>query len=279
MLILISACTTQTTPQIIDLEPQQTKELLDLYAGAGLNVMTLAVETFNQRFNKKINFDKIQPEKIDELLTAIHRRGIKTELYMMYAFPGQTKEELIDDEKTIESLKRLDQGSLLIIGAGPLKSELLDQGKSLVEAGRLKIIEVPYEGIPSFYRSADLFVLPSWDREAFGIVYLEAQLFQTPVIAMNTPGVDEAVGGGILHQLARARLVDSAGSRVDVSADSAELSAQNQDNHDDHQQNAGKHQDILERALSFFVHVPIPPKTTVKLTNHTQARFKNLVFC
>jgi len=85
------------------------EELLDLYAGAGLNVMTLAVETFNQRFNKKINFDKIQPEKIDELLTAIHRRGIKTELYMMYAFPGQTKEELIDDEKTIESFSHLDE--------------------------------------------------------------------------------------------------------------------------------------------------------------------------
>ncbi|HLC47393.1 MAG TPA: cobalamin-dependent protein [Candidatus Nanoarchaeia archaeon] len=35
------------------------EELLDLFAGGGFNVMTIAIETFNQRFNKKIDFEKI----------------------------------------------------------------------------------------------------------------------------------------------------------------------------------------------------------------------------
>lgn len=99
-------------------------------------------------------------------------------------------------EKTIEALKILDKGSLLIIGAGPLKGELLEQGKSLVQEGRLKIIEVPYQDIPMYYRSADLFVLPSWDREAFGIVYIEALASNLPVVAPDDKPRREIVGGG-----------------------------------------------------------------------------------
>lgn len=97
-------------------------------------------------------------------------------------------------EKTIEAVKRLDHGSLLIIGSGPKKAELLNIGKNLVEQGRLRILEVPYEGIPLYYRSADLFVLPSWDREAFGIVYVEAMASNLPVVAPGDVPRREIVG-------------------------------------------------------------------------------------
>lgn len=99
-------------------------------------------------------------------------------------------------EKTIEAVKNLDRGSLLIIGSGPKKEELLDVGKNLVEAGRLKILEVPYEGIPLYYRSADLFVLPSWNREAFGIVYVEAMASNLPVVAPDDEPRREIVDEG-----------------------------------------------------------------------------------
>lgn len=99
-------------------------------------------------------------------------------------------------EKTIEAVKNLDQGSLLIIGSGPKKDELLDAGKSLLDQGRLKILGVPYEGIPLYYRSADLFVLPSWDREAFGIVYVEAMASNLPVVAPDDGPRREIVGEG-----------------------------------------------------------------------------------
>jgi radical SAM superfamily enzyme YgiQ (UPF0313 family) len=85
------------------------EELLDLFAGAGFNVMTLAVETFNQRYNKKIDFNNVPHTKIKDLTRAIHDRGMKTELYMMYAFPGQTPEELVYDERMVEAFPDVDE--------------------------------------------------------------------------------------------------------------------------------------------------------------------------
>ncbi len=87
------------------------EELLDLFAEAGFNVMTIAVESFNQDYVKKekLDFTQIPPEKIRDLFKAIHDRNMKTELYMMYAFPGQTKEELRDDEKIVEALPNVDE--------------------------------------------------------------------------------------------------------------------------------------------------------------------------
>ncbi len=53
------------------------------------------------------------------------------------------------------------------------------------------------EDLAAYYQAADVFVMPttktSQDREGFGIVYLEAQLFSLPVVATNQPGVNEAV--------------------------------------------------------------------------------------
>lgn len=102
-------------------------------------------------------------------------------------------------ERTIEALKYLDKGSLLIIGAGPKEHELHQLIKSSNLEERIKIMHVPFEEIPAYYRSADLFVLPSWEREAFGIVYLEALASGIPVVAPNDLSRREIMGrGGIL---------------------------------------------------------------------------------
>ena len=102
-------------------------------------------------------------------------------------------------ERTIKALKKMEKGSLLIIGAGPEEKNLNDLARSLGVLERVKIIQVPYGEIPQYYRSADLFVLPSWDREAFGIVYVEALASGLPVVAPNDLSRQEIVGqGGIL---------------------------------------------------------------------------------
>lgn len=102
-------------------------------------------------------------------------------------------------ERTIQSLKHLDQGSLLILGVGPEEKCLLNLAHSLGLEERIKIMQVNYSEIPIFYRSADLFVLPSWDREAFGIVYVEALASGLAVVAPDDLARREIVGNaGIL---------------------------------------------------------------------------------
>ncbi|OGE42617.1 hypothetical protein A3B45_00210 [Candidatus Daviesbacteria bacterium RIFCSPLOWO2_01_FULL_39_12] len=76
-------------------------------------------------------------------------------------------------ERAIKAVSKLSKGSLLIVGDGPLKTQLNQMGKSLLK-NRFRIATFPYRDMPKVYRSVDLFTLPSWDREAFGLVYLEA---------------------------------------------------------------------------------------------------------
>ncbi len=102
-------------------------------------------------------------------------------------------------ERTIRAMSKVQNASLLIIGAGPQKKELEEMGNSLLGNDRFKILSVNFEEIPKYYHSADLFVLPSWDREAFGIVYVEAMASNLPVVAPDDLVRREIVGtGGIL---------------------------------------------------------------------------------
>ena len=99
-------------------------------------------------------------------------------------------------ERTIKAMAKIKTGSLVIIGAGPKKKELEEMGNSLLGKDRFKILSITFEKIPKYYRSADLFVLPSWDREAFGIVYLEAMASNLPVVAPDDLARREIVGDG-----------------------------------------------------------------------------------
>lgn len=101
-------------------------------------------------------------------------------------------------ERTIKALSLLNQGSLLLVGNGPLKTELLNLGNKLL-SDRFKIIQADYEDLPEIYRGANLFILPSWGREAFGIVYIEAMASGLGVVAPNDPVRNEIIGeAGIL---------------------------------------------------------------------------------
>ena len=101
-------------------------------------------------------------------------------------------------EKTIKALSLLKQGSLVIVGEGPQKTKLQDLGSKLL-GNRFKIMQAEYQDLPAIYRGADLFVLPSWEREAFGIVYLEALASGLGVVAPNDLARNEIIGqAGIL---------------------------------------------------------------------------------
>lgn len=101
-------------------------------------------------------------------------------------------------DRVIKAVAELKQGSLLIVGEGELKRELEEKGKKIL-GNRFKISSFRNEDMPKVYRSVDLFTLPSWDREAFGIVYLEALASGVGVVAPDDASRREIVGeGGIL---------------------------------------------------------------------------------
>ncbi len=88
-------------------------------------------------------------------------------------------------EYLIRAFKEVPEDyKLVIIGSGPLKSELEKLADDSGISRRIVFLDPqPYERLIAFYHACELFVLPSVERsEAFGIVQLEAQACGKPVI-------------------------------------------------------------------------------------------------
>lgn len=84
----------------------------------------------------------------------------------------------------IEAMKYLDYGTLTIIGSGPLEKYLKNKISQLNLESRVKIIpEVSETKLHEFYKSCDIFVLPSINKtEAYGIVQIEAMACGKPIV-------------------------------------------------------------------------------------------------
>jgi rhamnosyl/mannosyltransferase len=74
--------------------------------------------------------------------------------------------------------------NLLIIGEGPMESELRNLSVSLNLSGKVFFLgEVSDEELPAYYHAGDIFVLPASERsEAFGTVQIEAMASGLPVV-------------------------------------------------------------------------------------------------
>lgn len=97
-------------------------------------------------------------------------------------------------EQGIAAISRLKQGSLLLIGKGPLDKRTDSLGYKLLGKHRYLRLTVPFKQIPAYYRSADLFTLCSTSTEAFGIVYLEAHASGLACVATDDASRREIIG-------------------------------------------------------------------------------------
>ncbi|OGX04589.1 MAG: hypothetical protein A3G87_06080 [Omnitrophica bacterium RIFCSPLOWO2_12_FULL_50_11] len=84
----------------------------------------------------------------------------------------------------IEAMLRVKDADLIIVGDGPLRSELESQVAALKLTECIHFVgRVEDEDLPAHYHAADCFVLPSDSRaEAFGIVLLEAMAAGLPLV-------------------------------------------------------------------------------------------------
>ncbi len=103
--------------------------------------------------------------------------------------------------KVLELVRGDPSLSYTIVGDGIMKSEILEFIETHKLEDRVELLSsVSDRKLPDLYSKSDIFVMPTTkskeDREGFGIVYIEAQLFQVPVIATRHPGVDEAIKDG-----------------------------------------------------------------------------------
>jgi|GEM_PF-6776113 len=100
--------------------------------------------------------------------------------------------------KAINVLKnRYHFKDFLCVMIGPLEGELTGQLQEWISEYRLKeqvqfTGKLKYEELKYYYRSADVFVLPS-RTEGLGAVLLEALYFKVPIIASATGGITDLI--------------------------------------------------------------------------------------
>lgn len=99
-------------------------------------------------------------------------------------------------ELLIRAVSQLPGVSLLVIGDGPLRENIISLGNKLLEKRFCLISYVPFDKIAHYYSSAQIFSLPSLESEAFGLVYLEALACNVPVVAPNYKNRKEIIGEG-----------------------------------------------------------------------------------
>lgn len=99
---------------------------------------------------------------------------------------------------TVRAVAKLRNMSLLVIGDGELRNDILKLGEELL-GKRFCLLKLPFEKMPEAYRAADLFTLVSEPRHSFEIALVEAMATNLPVVANGDPIRKEIVGNaGIL---------------------------------------------------------------------------------
>lgn len=114
----------------------------------------------------------------------------------------------------IEALKYLDQGTLLIVGEGPMKEALRKQADASGLGDRVRLLgAVEHDELPRYYSLADVLVLAS-SREGMPNVVLEALACGTPVVACDVGGVREVVAEEVAGLVIPARKADALAQAV-----------------------------------------------------------------
>lgn len=98
--------------------------------------------------------------------------------------------------------RRMPSAVLMIVGDGPERNNLVQLTKALgLDDNVIFVGDVKSTQMSEYYRSADVFVLPSitlnGQSEALGVVLIEAMASGVPVIGTNTGGIPDIISDGV----------------------------------------------------------------------------------
>jgi len=101
-------------------------------------------------------------------------------------------------------LEKVPNVVYLIVGSGPMEEHLVTLVNELGLQNHVVFCgDIPHKKIPAYYRTCDVFIMPSrslekkGDVEGFGVVYLEANAQGKPVIGGRSGGIPDAVLDGV----------------------------------------------------------------------------------
>ncbi len=157
----------------------------------------VAPSSFSEKWAKKVNpFVKIRHISNGVDINKFSPKGshinnLKLEHPVILCVGALSPEKRLD--LAISAVSELRKGSLIIVGTGQLKGELLEKGKELLGA-RFALSESTFEEIPAYYRIADVFTAPTSPWQSFEIVILEAMATNLPVVVNDDPIRREIVG-------------------------------------------------------------------------------------
>lgn len=92
-------------------------------------------------------------------------------------------------------VKEIPDVRLLVVGDGPHAAEYRRMAEPF--ARHVEFVgELDRAEVPRAYRTADVFVAPSTDRESFGVIHLEAMASAVPIVASDIEGYRELLDPG-----------------------------------------------------------------------------------
>jgi D-inositol-3-phosphate glycosyltransferase len=140
-------------------------------------------------------------------------------------------EKLKGVEILIEAASQLAERdfTLLIVGgderAHTLRTELAAQAAEAGIGANVRFIgAVPHAALPTYYRAADICVVPSY-YESFGLVAVEAMASGTPVVASRVGGLISTVTDGVSGYLIPWRCPEPFAEKLEVLLNNPDLRA------------------------------------------------------
>ena len=156
--------------QIVVLSETSRRDVMALYGRGDAQVIPGGVDTV--RFRPLDQPDRINTVQLITLRNLVPRMGLP---------------ELIRAMATLPEEVRLNIG-----GDGSLRDDLQQLIRSLKLESRIRLRgRIPDADLPSFYSSADWFVLPTAALEGFGLVILESLACGTPVLGTRVGAIPE----------------------------------------------------------------------------------------